>query len=89
MFVPWELYQCMGFDLLRPLAKLQALQNMNLYHAIRMLYNFNSFYGLTFLNLIFLAFVFLPGNELRRRGKNGGLKMLNIACEIAVPVRFT
>uniref|UniRef100_A0A1I7W3L8 F-box domain-containing protein n=1 Tax=Loa loa TaxID=7209 RepID=A0A1I7W3L8_LOALO len=62
LFIPWELYCYMGFDLLRPLAKLQTLQNMNLYHAIR--------------------------NELRRRGKNGGLEMLDIAREIAVPGYF-
>ncbi|VDM09213.1 unnamed protein product [Wuchereria bancrofti] len=59
LFIPWELYHYIGFDLLRPLAKLQALQNMNLYLAIR--------------------------NELCRRGKNGGLEMLDIAREIAVP----
>ncbi|VDN92967.1 unnamed protein product [Brugia pahangi] len=57
LFIPWELYHYIGFDLLRPLAKLQALRNMNLYLAIR--------------------------NELCRRGKNGGLEMLDIAREIA------
>ncbi|KAL4002958.1 hypothetical protein ACH3XW_5635 [Acanthocheilonema viteae] len=62
LFIPWELYVCIGFDLLRPLAKLQALKNMNLYYAIR--------------------------NELCRRGKNGGLRMLNIAREITVSSYF-
>lgn len=62
LFIPWELYLYIGFDLLRPLAKLQALRNMNLYLAIR--------------------------NELCRRGKNGGLEMLDIAREIAVPSYF-
>uniref|UniRef100_A0A0R3RMR5 F-box domain-containing protein n=1 Tax=Elaeophora elaphi TaxID=1147741 RepID=A0A0R3RMR5_9BILA len=62
LFIPWELYDYIGFDLLRPLAKFQALKNMNLYHAIR--------------------------NELRRRGKNAGLRMLDIASEITVPGYF-
>uniref|UniRef100_A0A915PWB6 Uncharacterized protein n=1 Tax=Setaria digitata TaxID=48799 RepID=A0A915PWB6_9BILA len=62
LFIPWELYNCIGYGLLRPLAKLQALQNMNLYRAIQI--------------------------ELRRRGRNGGLEMLNIARELAVPGYF-
>ncbi|VDK71257.1 unnamed protein product [Litomosoides sigmodontis] len=62
LFVPWELYEYIGFDLLRPLGKLQALKNMNLYLSIR--------------------------NELQRRGKNGGLQMLDIAREISVPSYF-
>ncbi|VDK85800.1 unnamed protein product, partial [Onchocerca ochengi] len=62
LFVPWELYQYMKFDLLQPLAKLQTLRNISLYNSIRI--------------------------ELRRRGKNGGLKMLDIARELAIPGYF-
>ncbi|VDO66985.1 unnamed protein product [Onchocerca flexuosa] len=62
LFVPWELYEYMRYDLLRPLAKLQTLRNISLYNSIRI--------------------------ELRRRGKNGGLKMLDIARELAIPGYF-